>query len=150
MEPHAEEIRDWVQSGGSYLGFCLGAYLAARGRGFDIATRAVSRYIETSRATVNGIEDAIVEVNWMGQRRHMFFQDGPQFGIKSRPGDAVLARYENRTIAAVVTEFRSGRVGLVGPHPEADQTWYGATELTNPDGIRFDLGFHLISNLVNG
>ncbi|QHC23255.1 BPL-N domain-containing protein [Streptomyces sp. GS7] len=36
MRRHAADIRDYVSGGGSYLGTCLGGYLAGRGQGFDL------------------------------------------------------------------------------------------------------------------
>jgi hypothetical protein len=62
----------------------------------------------------------------------------------------VLATYDTGAGAAVVTAFGEGRVGLVGPHPEADQSWYDDARLTNPDGIRFDLGYDLIQTTMVG
>jgi hypothetical protein len=38
----------------------------------------------------------------------------------------------------------------VGPHPEADRSWYSNAGLTNPDGIDFELGHDLIESTVHG
>jgi hypothetical protein len=77
----------------------------------------------------------------------MFFQDGPVFRLESGAPATVLARYPNGEVAAVVAEFGAGRVGVVGPHPEADSSWY-KNGLVNPDGIRFDLGYDLVDAVV--
>jgi hypothetical protein len=59
----------------------------------------------------------------------------------------VLATYDTGAVAALVTSYGAGRVGVVGPHPEADRHWY-PRGLTNPDGIRPDLGYDLIQATV--
>ncbi|MFC9789268.1 BPL-N domain-containing protein [Rhodococcus sp. NPDC127528] len=145
---YAPHLREWVLAGGTYLGFCLGAYLADTDPGYDLFPGRVRQYVGTDDATVDDTADTVVEVNWRGRKRHMFFQDGAAFTVPGDDWDAigatVLARYPNDAVAAVVTPYGGGRVGLVGPHPEADQSWYRGPGLTNPDGIRFDLGHDLI------
>ncbi|MER7330379.1 MULTISPECIES: BPL-N domain-containing protein [unclassified Micromonospora] len=150
LRDHAEEIRDFVRDGGHYLGFCLGAYLAAAQPGFGLLDGKVGQYIRTAGASVDSVDDAVVPVRWRGRSRHMFFQDGPTFTLRPGAPGIVLATYDNGTPAAVVTAFGAGRVGLVGPHPEADRSWYADAELTNPDGIRLDLGHDLVQSTVGG
>jgi glutamine amidotransferase-like uncharacterized protein len=147
MRQHADEIRNWVRGGGSYLGFCLGAYLAGSTPGFGLLPGDTSQYVGSRGATVDTTDDTVVAVRWRGQPRHLFFQDGPYFKLNKDADATVLASYDNGLPAAVVTSFGSGRVGVVGPHPEADQSWYSAG-LKNPDGIRPDLGYDLIQTTV--
>lgn len=152
MRRHAPELRDWVAGGGTYLGFCLGAYLAGDDPGFGLFPGRVSQYIGTQDSTLHDTDPGIVEVSWRDQRRHMYFQDGTVFAAPNDDWDGigatVLARYPNDTVAAVVTPFGAGRVGLVGPHPEADASWYRKPGLSNPDGIRFDLGHDLVETAL--
>lgn len=51
----------------------------------------------------------------------------------------MLATYDNGTTAAAAVPYGSGMVGVVGPHPEADDDWYAEHNLTNPDGVSPDL-----------
>ncbi|WBB68484.1 BPL-N domain-containing protein [Micromonospora sp. WMMD812] len=149
MRDHAVDIRGFVHDGGHYLGFCLGAYLAAADPGFGLIDGKVNQYISTDGADVDSTDDTTIEVRWRGRSRHMYFQDGPTFALRPGvPGD-VLATYDNGAAAAVVTTFGAGRVGLVGPHPEADRSWYADMGLTNPDGIRFDLGHDLVQSTLD-
>ncbi|MGW3604814.1 BPL-N domain-containing protein [Micromonospora sp. NPDC005161] len=149
MRDHAQDIRDFVNGGGHYLGFCLGAYLASADPGFGLINGRVNQYISTDGASVDSTDDTVIEVRWRGRARHMYFQDGPTFELRpGAPGD-VLATYDNGAAAAVVTTFGAGRVGLVGPHPEADRSWYADEGLTNPDGIRFDLGHDLVQSTMD-
>jgi len=61
----------------------------------------------------------------------------------------VLATYPNDTIAALVARFGSGRVGVVGPHPEATQDWYTDAGLL-VDRLGLDLGLDLVNAVMTG
>lgn len=152
MRRYAPALREWVTGGGTYLGFCLGAYLAGDDPGLGLFPGRVRQYITSDGATVHDTDDTVVAVTWRGQSRHMYFQDGPMFTVRGDDWDAVgatvLARYPNGEVAAVVTPFGRGRVGLAGPHPEADESWYRRPGLRNPDGIAFDLGHDLIETAL--
>ena len=147
MRQHAGVLRDWIGGGGGYLGFCLGGYLAGATPGFTLLPGDTARYIASRDSTVDTTANSIVSVRWRGVDRRMFFQDGPVFRLEAGAPASVLARYPNGEVAAVVTEFGAGRVGVVGPHPEADNSWY-TNGLVNPDGIRFDLGYDLVDAVM--
>ncbi len=147
MGPHARDIQQFTAAGGRYLGFCLGGYLAGATPGFAMLPGDTARYIDTPGAAVHTPEETVVPVQWRNQPRHMFFQDGPVFRLQEQEA-AVLARYSNGEIAAAVASYGAGRVGVVGPHPEADASWY-PSGLSNPDGIRFDLGHDLIATVMS-
>ncbi|KAA0017040.1 hypothetical protein FOY51_25565 [Antrihabitans cavernicola] len=149
MRGHADDLRAWVRGGGHYLGFCLGAYLAGPTSGFGLVPGDIERYIDSDNATVHNTDDTVIAIRWRNQPRHMFFQDGPTFPNTTPATTAVPARYDNDLPAAVITTYGTGRVGLVGPHPEADPTWYTGIDLTNPDGIRYDLGHDLIESTLH-
>jgi glutamine amidotransferase-like uncharacterized protein len=149
MRDYAQDIRDFVHGGGHYLGFCLGAYLAAENPGFGLLSGiAVDSYVDSPGASVHDTDDTIVQVRWRDETRHMYFQDGARFQIQPGVPATVLATYDTGAPAAIITTYGAGRVGLVGPHPEADRSWYSGVGLTNPDGIRFDLGYDLVESTV--
>ncbi|HEX5598395.1 MAG TPA: BPL-N domain-containing protein [Micromonosporaceae bacterium] len=150
LRDHADDIRKFVHDGGHYLGFCLGGYLAGPDRGFGLLPAEVVSYINTPEASVDDTDDTIIPVRWRGKERNMYFQDGPVFRLDSGAPATVLATYDTGEPAAVIASYGSGRVGVVGPHPEADRSWYNDVGLTNPDGIRFDLGHDLIESTVHG
>jgi glutamine amidotransferase-like uncharacterized protein len=147
MRQHADDIKNWVNAGGHYLGFCLGGYLAGATPGFALLPGDTSQYISSPQATVGDSNDTVVPIRWRGQLRHMFFQDAPVFRLNRGAAATVLATYDTGDFAAVVTAYGAGSVGVVGPHPEADQSWY-TSGLTNPDGIRPDLGYDLIQTTL--
>lgn len=150
LRDYSSYVRDFVDNGGTYLGFCLGAYLAAGNPGFGLLPGDVGQYIGTPGASTDSDDDTVIPITWRSQQRHMYFQDGPLFRLDDGAAATVLATYDTGAPAAVVASFGSGRVGVVGPHPEADQGWYRDARLTNPDGIRFDLGYDFVETAVYG
>lgn len=135
-QPYAPALRSFIATGGRYIGFCLGAYMAGHDPGFSLLppSDAVSQEIEAPNAQVTTEEDAIVQVDWTfstgkkaGQteaKRWVYFQDGPMFSVAEGSAARVLARYSSSgDVAAVVCRFGEGWVAGVGPHPEADGDW---------------------------
>jgi glutamine amidotransferase-like uncharacterized protein len=140
LRRHRTTIRDYVGRGGRYLGFCLGGYLAGATPGFDLLPG------DTDRQSPDP-GDTVVEVEWRGRRRRMFFQDGPRFEVETR-GTTVLARYLDGEIAALVAPFGEGRVGVVGPHPEAPADWFASAGLAEPRPPALDLGLDLVDAVM--
>lgn len=138
----APAIRTFVRNGGAYLGFCLGAYLAGP-TALGLFDGTVTRYARTSGSEITTYGGTIVDVDWRGRSEILYFQDGCQFTPTSPADVTVLGTYSTGTAAAVVSRFGRGSVGLVGPHPEADRSWY-APPLVNPNGIDYTCGHDLI------
>ena len=147
MRKHRPTIRTYVADGGRYLGFCLGGYLAGATPGFGLLPGDTDQYVSSPDADAWGTGDMIVEVLWRGQRRRMFFQDGPIFLLDSLAGVTVLARYRNKGIAALVTPFGNGRVAVVGPHPEATSDWFADSGMNQEPCL--DLGNDLIETVMD-
>jgi glutamine amidotransferase-like uncharacterized protein len=148
MRRHRSAIRDFVRSGGGYIGFCLGGYLAGATPGFALLPGDTDQYIASPRATVDSEDNALLQVSWRGTRRTLFFQDGPHFELSPDANATVLATYPNKTIAAVVVGFGTGRVGVVGPHPEATDDWFTDAGLTTPERLGTDLGLDLVDAVM--
>jgi glutamine amidotransferase-like uncharacterized protein len=139
-------LRDYVATGGRYLGFCLGGYLAGATPGFRLIPGDTDQYTATAGATVTTDRDTLVQVEWRGRPRWLYFQDGPVFDLHPSAEATVLARYSNGTIAAAVSRFGAGRVGVVGPHPEATVDWF--TDVRLPVQRATDVGFDLIDEVM--
>jgi glutamine amidotransferase-like uncharacterized protein len=145
----APVIRDYVASGGRYLGFCLGGYLAGETPGFGLLPGDTDQYISSSGATTATDGDTVVQVLWGGRRRMVFFQDGPWFDLDPGRGPAdVLAVYDNGLPAAVVAPYGRGAVGVVGPHPEATPDWFTDSGLRPPAQLALDLGLELVDRVM--
>ncbi|WP_235980642.1 hypothetical protein [Streptomyces albidus (ex Kaewkla and Franco 2022)] len=139
-----------MREGGRYLGFCMGGYLAGRDPGFGLLPGDTGAYTATRGASVRTADDTVITVRWRGRQRHVYFQDGPYFALEKAADSTVLATYGNGRAAAVVVPYGAGKVGVVGPHPEADRSWYEDAGLTNPEGVRFDLGHDLVAVTTKG
>lgn len=145
----ADTIRQWVQGGGNYLGFCLGAYLAGSNPGFGLLPGAAIRYISSPGATVTSTSYTTVAIDWRGQPKQMYFQDGPAFRLSPHAPATVLATYPNGEPAALTASFGRGRVGVVGPHPEAELNWFGPTVVNPTDAMHPEVGHDLIEQTIN-
>lgn len=145
-------IKSFVSHGGRYLGFCQGAYLAGSGPGMGLLSPGnTGQYIATKGATTHSTADTVVPIRWGNQTRQVFFQDGPYMTRSGVRGERVLARYSNRRIAALVKPYGKGRVGVVGPHPEAPQRWFRQAGIASKDldGLDGRLGRSLIDATMN-
>lgn len=118
------------------MGICLGAYLAGHGPGFDLLAPEDDTDEEISQpgAQVKNYRDTVIQVDWdfttgpkRGQtdhRRWLYFQDGAAFKLSQKSPVRVLGRYSsNGDAAATLSAYGKGWVGLIGPHPEADEEW---------------------------
>ena len=148
LRRHRKDIRAFVRDGGHYLGFCLGGYLAGATPGFKLLPGDTDQYIASPRAGLRTTDSAVVQVRWRGRRRRLYFQDGPIFVLKRHAAATVLATYANETVAALVTRFGAGGVGVVGPHPEATDDWFTDAGLRPPDRSGADLGQDLLDAVM--
>jgi glutamine amidotransferase-like uncharacterized protein len=148
MRGHRPEIRQFVASGGRYLGFCLGGYLAGATPGFALLPGDTDQYITSRDSTVDSDRDTLVQVKWRGQQRTLFFQDGPRFCLRPGADATIVATYPNHAIAALVTGFGAGRVGVVGPHPEATDDWFIDAGLAIPRPPGHQLGLDLLDAVM--
>lgn len=149
MKPDAPLIQNFVRAGGHYLGFCMGGYLAGATPGFKLLPGDTDEFIITKGASVKTVADTTTQIYWRKQLRTMYFQDGPYFILYHRPAKlTILARYTNGKIAALVTPYGKGKVGVVGPHPEATAEWYSRYHLVAPAGLNNDLGQDLIDTVM--
>jgi glutamine amidotransferase-like uncharacterized protein len=149
LRRHATALRDYVGSGGRYLGFCLGAYLAGEEPGFGLLPGDTDQYISSHGATVTTYRDAVIEITWGGHVREVYFQDGPWFDLDRHRGPAdILATYDNGLPAALVAPYGRGVVGVVGPHPEATPAWFTDVGLRPPEPLATDLGLELVDRVM--
>ncbi|KAF4448078.1 biotin protein ligase [Fusarium austroafricanum] len=155
---YEKAIQEFVSSGGHYLGFCLGAYLAGPKNGYSLLPKGVDTYDEIERhgTQVDNEADTVIQIDWTFQsgttekKRWMYFQDGVVVRGMDDSKGKVIGRYSsNGDVAASITPYGKGWVGLVGPHPEADESWYEDAEITNPEGIRMDIGHDFVEATIH-
>lgn len=146
LRRHAPDLRAFVEAGGRYLGFCLGGYLAGHTPGLGLLDGDTTQYIRSPGADWRSRAATSLTVDWAGESRRLYFQDGCSF--IPGPRTEVVARYRNGLAAAVVNPFGAGRVAAVGPHPEATDDWFlddGIPALRPP---ATDLGIDLLRRVM--
>jgi hypothetical protein len=148
MRDHADDIRAYVRGGGNYLGFCLGGYLAGASPGFALLPGDTDQYVGSPGAHLHSTSDTVLTVAWRGVRQELYFQDGPVFTLTTGAPATILATYPTGAVAAAVTPYGKGKVGVVGPHPEADQTWFRDAHLDSTGALHPELGHDLVATTV--
>lgn len=120
---------------------------------------SVDSEIEQSQSEVRTDDDTTIAIDYTFRdettiRRQIYFQEGAFInGFQPAASDGkVLARYaKSGDVAASVSRYGQGWVGLIGPHPEADQSWFEDAEVPEPkDGLSFDVGWDFIAWTMEG
>jgi hypothetical protein len=130
---------NFVKSGGGYVGFCAGAFLAADW--FYIFPGSAHGYnYPTARYDVGY---GFLATTWNGKPRKVYFEGGPYLtGLSA--GVEVTAKFDTGYVAAARTSFGAGRVYITGAHPEAPQIWSQEDGISDPDGSDLDLAAEMI------
>ncbi len=140
-----QAVRQYTEGGGNYLGLCLGGFFAGQfgnvGWGWipGVGTYQGPKYANRE----------IVKTTWSGTTRYMWWEGGSHFGT-TKPGTEVLGVHENGKAASVVVPAGAGEAAGIGPHGEADSSWYSKTALrTDTDGFDHDLVLRVTDRLVD-
>ncbi|MBB4821087.1 glutamine amidotransferase-like uncharacterized protein [Pseudomonas alcaligenes] len=129
-----QAIRDFVAQGGQYLGICAGGYLAG---GYADEKERIPAFGLVELAEVdqeipkdNAAQFISIQLPAGHEQRDVYYQAGPHFGSRLPAGAEAMAYYtQSRRIAARISSYGNGTVGLIGPHYEADSAWYAADGL---------------------
>lgn len=140
-----EALNSFVARGGGYLGVCMGAYLAGR-EYFGLLDKTVEGQVNTHNFSVTDSADYVVPIQWGDTVRWTYFQEGAQL-----PDGATetYALYETGDVAAAYYAFGNGGVALIGPHPEADPSWFEAAGLSDPDGDDWSYALPLVRRVLH-
>ena len=117
MKQHGQRIRNFVASGGRYLGVCMGAYWADTDYFGLLNDVRVTQYIKRPAADTRRPHAKHINVTWDNTPTRMYFYDGCTFVGNNFE---TIARYANGDPMAIIQD----RVGLIGCHPEAEKHWY--------------------------
>jgi glutamine amidotransferase-like uncharacterized protein len=117
---HTDNIQQFVQHGGKYLGICMGAYWA--GPYYLNLTDQIDavQYITQPGADTLRPHAKNQPVIWKGQSEHMFFYDGCALIGDGIDNCAVWGLYPNGDPMAII----QNNIGLIGCHPESESSWY--------------------------
>ena len=110
-------IKQYVSSGGKYVGICMGGYWAGSNylnilRGCDTV-----QYIKRDNSDTKRPHAKNLSILWQNQPHNMFFYDG--FAVTEGRYEKI-ASYVNGDAMAVIQD----NVGIIGCHPEASEDWY--------------------------
>jgi glutamine amidotransferase-like uncharacterized protein len=147
-----QSIRDFVLRGGNYLGICAGGYLAGQyaDRAEGSGAFALVELAEIDQEIVGDNSAQFIPLRLPGEAttRSVYYQAGPHFGTELPAGGKALAYYVGSNhIAARISAYGKGRVGLIGPHYEADRSWYAADQLPVTAAEHKDLFFAMLKHL---
>jgi glutamine amidotransferase-like uncharacterized protein len=140
-----QKIRDFVSSGGGYVGFCAGGFFSTKkvGRteyeGLGIVPGKTELFDE--RLTVK-----MLPFQWMGVEKILYWEGGPKFILSKEEmvQVEVISTYAAGEVAAIRTTYGNGRVFVVGPHPEAPKSWRDYYRLNDSDGLDLPLAEEMV------
>ena len=104
-------VGDFVAAGGSYLGVCMGAYLAGS-EGFGLVSESVEGQVNVPGFPVTDSTAEVVTVTWDETSRWTYFQEGARL---PNDGAEAYAHYETGDIAAAYYQIWGGKCGLDWP-----------------------------------
>ena len=153
---HKQMVYDYVAEGGNYLGICQGAYFASK-HYFDLlGDITAEQHIKRPGASTRRCGPAMVPLKWRNTGPHQtYFHDGASFVVAEGREDncyaTIHAFYENGDAAALIQNLWQGRIGVIGPHPEAMRWWfYSQSQIhegwKNP--LQHDLLLDFVSHLI--
>jgi glutamine amidotransferase-like uncharacterized protein len=118
---NAEALREFISSGGAYLGICMGAYWAGSNYLNILNSVDAVQYIKQPNTDTRRPHAKDLLVTWNNANTRMFFYDGCALvGNLATSNTRTVARYSNGDAMAI----QQGRIGLIGCHPEAEPFWY--------------------------
>lgn len=133
-----QAVKDFINNGGVYLGFCGGAFIASEG--WEDPDGFVKALEFTQIRTDSYLTDPapiVIKVKWkqgeVFSERAIYYQFGPQFLPAPENPVQIIANYDDNSIAACLINSGKGKLILVGPHPEADQSWIDDTVRNSAD-----------------
>jgi len=119
LQPNQQHIKQFVQTGGRYLGICMGAYWAGSNY-FDILDGVDAvQYLARPGTDTRRPHAKNISIDWQGQPMSMFWYDGCAL-VGDTSKFQTIATYANGDPMAI----QQNRIGLVGCHPESEQFWY--------------------------
>ena len=152
-------IQQYLNSGGKYLGTCMGAFLAGGSStnddpGYSLLTPDdtddYTNIANSNNIGSNGKGDILLNINWTLStgnkiKKPIYFQGGPYFTTTQSSSAKIIATYDGASLsqqnAALVLNYGKGKVAVCGPHPEAPKEWYtdGGFSIYDNTDLFFDL-----------
>jgi Biotin-protein ligase, N terminal len=126
FKENGNQVRNFVNSGGRYLGICMGAYWAGS-HYFDLlkGVEAV-QYITRPGTDTRRPHAKAIPIRWQGKDMRMYFYDG--CALVGNGSYKTIATYANGDAMSII----QNRIGLIGCHPESSESWYNQYNYLKP------------------
>lgn len=117
LKNNSKVVREFVRSGGKYIGICMGGYWAGKDYlnlldGCDTVQYITRPFTDTRRPHAKNLD-----IIWNGNKEKMFFYDG--FAV-THGNYETYATYMNGDAMAII----QNNIGIIGCHPEATPYWF--------------------------
>ena len=120
LRENSTGIQDFVNTGGAYLGICMGAYWAGSNY-LDILKHVDAEQYMTRPGTDTRRPHAKnIDIVWNNDPMKMFWYDGCSL-VGDETKFKTVARYVGNNDPMAIIQHR---VGLIGCHPESTPHWY--------------------------
>jgi hypothetical protein len=113
-----DSVKEFVRTGGKYLGICMGAYWAGSYYLDLLDNVEPVQYITQPTTDTRRPHAKDINIVWQGHPNRMFFYDG--CALVGNGQFQTIATYANGDAMAVI----QNNIGLIGCHPESEQFWY--------------------------
>lgn len=158
-----KRIIEFVKSGGGYVGFCAGGFLATEKfgwmtedeKGNEIPFEANGLgflpgkswyYNDYDEELSQDLMAKIIPTTWDGKTRQVYWELGPYFLPETYKGSQVLAYYQKLDgtedldkAMTIYSQFGLGKVAITAVHPEAPTSWRTYYKIFDTDGNDFAL-----------
>jgi len=142
-------IKDFIAGGGTYLGFCAGAFFADHKVDDENTIDGLGILPGVTKDFTTQKGAMVLPLIWYGKLRYLYFEEGAAiFPQTDNSAVNILATYLDGVPATVSFPFGMGKVALSGVHPEAPNDWKSVEKLFDPDGSDFDLSDDLMHYLI--
>jgi len=139
------DIKNFVYQGGSYLGFCAGAFLAGPWLDDNDSLPGLNIVPAYDFDHTHGDEHPRVEpILWNGQVRHVYYQGGAAFRVGDKDSNIVKATYQDGSAVILYSTYGKGKVAVSGAHPEAPNSWFQDDHLKKEEDT-LDIALDMVS-----
>ena len=143
-----QNIRNFVASGGAYVGFCAGGFFAMShiGEPRDFTGLGlIDGEAFSFRELGSEVAAAILPVQWFDQLIEIYWEGGPYFPEEYLPETAeIFGRYPSGKPSNIRSQYGLGRVTITAFHPEAPESWRRYFGLKDQDGLDYDQAREMI------
>jgi hypothetical protein len=114
-----DNVRNYIDKGGRYLGICMGAYWAGS-HYFNLLDGVDAvQYLRRPNTDTHRPHAKNISITWQNTPMNMFWYDGCAL-VGNDNKFETIATYSNGDAMAII----QNRIGLIGCHPESEQFWY--------------------------